>query len=159
MPLRPRTFFRIWTLAWLSASRTGLASIPQEVIIAIAVRHPREFRRDPLHEGVLLVRHPEDDPLAQNLGPLLCLSDQPLNLFVRRGDQGLGEPDTLLGQFAHGVEGLVPLLGLQAVDRQDDVINSFILPAHGLEVLLARGEHGLIALNVEAIQGSLSLMA
>ena len=58
-----------------------LGQIPQEVIIAIAVRHPREFHRDPLHEGVLLVRHPEDDPLAQFLGPLLCLSDQSSNLF------------------------------------------------------------------------------
>ena len=113
-----------------------LGRIPQEMIVAIAVRHPREFRRDSLHEGVLLVRDPEDDALAQFLGPLLRLSDQPSNLFGRRGEQRLGEPDTLLGQFAHDVEGLVPLLGLQAIDRQDDVIDSFVLPAHGFEVLL-----------------------
>ena len=49
--------------------------------------------------------------------------------------------------------GLVPFLGLKAVNGQDDVIDSFVLAAHGLEVLLAHGEHGLIALDVESDAG------
>jgi hypothetical protein len=49
--------------------------------------------------------------------------------------------------------GLVPFLGLKAVNGQDDVIDAFVLAAHSLEVLLARGEHGLIALDVESDAG------
>src|SRR5271166_6269392 len=54
-----------------------------EMVVAIAVWHLRKFCRDSRHEGVLLVRHPEDHALAQNLGPLLGLSDQALNLWGR----------------------------------------------------------------------------
>ena len=75
----------------------GLGHIPQEMIVAITVRHPREFRRDPLDEGILLVRDLEDDAFAQPLGPLLGLCNQPLNLLGRRGEQRLSEPNTLLG--------------------------------------------------------------
>jgi len=63
--------------------QNGLGGIPQELVVAIAVRHLRKFCRDSRHEGVLLVRHPEDHALAQNLGPLLGLSDQALNLWGR----------------------------------------------------------------------------
>src|SRR5208337_4620544 len=123
------------------------------MVVAIAVRHLRKYYRDSRHEGVLLVRDPEDHALAQNLGPLLGLSDQALNLWGRCREQRLSKPNTLLGQFAHDVEGLVPFLGLKAVNGQDDVIDSFVLAAHSLEVLLARGEHGLIALDVESDAG------
>lgn len=133
--------------------QNGLGGIPQEMVVAIAVRHLRKFCRDSRHEGVLLVRHPEDHALAQNLGPLLGLSDQALNLWGRCREQRLSKPNTLLGQFAHDVKGLVPFLGLKAVNGQDDVIDAFVLAAHSLEVLLARGEHGLIALDVESDAG------
>ena len=58
-----------------------LGSMPQEMVVAIAVRHYRKLSRDSRHEGVLLVGAPKRDALAQNLGPLLGLSDQALNLF------------------------------------------------------------------------------
>ena len=52
-----------------------------------------------------------------------------MNLWGRCREQQLGEPNTLLGQFAHDVEGLVPFLGLKAVNGQDDIIDSFVVTA------------------------------
>ena len=86
--------------------------------------------------------------LAQGFGPLLGLGDQPSDLVGRRGDQGLGEPHALLGQLPHDVEGLVPLLGLEAVDGEDDLLDRFVLPAEQLGVLLTRGEHDLVTSDV-----------
>ena len=40
------------------------------------------------------------------------------------------------------------LLGLQAVDREDDLIDRFVLAAQGFGVLLTCGEHDLVTLNV-----------
>src|ERR1700730_1536051 len=40
------------------------------------------------------------------------------------------------------------LLRLEAVDREDDFIGRFVLPAEGFGVLLTRGEHRLVTLNV-----------
>jgi hypothetical protein len=41
------------------------------VVVAVAVRHVGEFRRDPLDERILLIRHPKPHRRAQVLGPLL----------------------------------------------------------------------------------------
>ena len=98
-----------------------LGQVAEEMVVAVAMRHVGELRRDPRHERVLLVRDPEGHRLAQGLGPLLGLGDQASDLVGRRGEQRLGEPDPLAGQFPDDVEGLVPLLGLQAVDREDDL--------------------------------------
>jgi hypothetical protein len=90
-----------------------LGHIPQEMVVAVAMRHARELRRDPGHEGVLPVRDPEHHGLAQRLGPLLGPGNQPLHLGGRRGDQGFGEPDAFPGQFPDDVKGLVRMaLGL-----------------------------------------------
>ena len=96
----------------------GLGQVAEEVVVAVAVRHVGEFRRDPRDERVLLVRHPEPHRLAQGLGPLLGLGDQASDLVRGGGEQRLGEPDPLPGQLPHDVEGLVPLLGLEAVDAR-----------------------------------------
>ena len=42
----------------------------------------------------------------------------------------------------------MPLLGLEAVDREDDLIGPLIMLAEPLGVLLACGEHGLVAADV-----------
>ena len=128
----------------------GLGHIAEEMVVAVAMRHAGEFRRDPRHERVLLVRDPEANRLVQGRGPLLGLGDQPLDLIVRCGDQSLGEPHALLGQFPHDIESLVSLLGLQAVDREDDLIDRFVLPPQGFGVLLTCGEHDLVTTNVLA---------
>src|SRR5512135_1825741 len=115
---------------------------------AIAMGYAREFGRDPRDERVLLVRDPERDGLVQEAGPLLRVRDQPSDLVGGRGEQCLGEPDALAGQLADDVERLMSLLGLQAVDREDDRIGPLIVPTQGFGVLLTRREHRLIALNV-----------
>jgi hypothetical protein len=53
----------------------GLGDIPQEMVVAVAIRHIRKFRRDSRHRGVLLVRHPKHDQFAQGFGPLPGLGD------------------------------------------------------------------------------------
>ena len=40
------------------------------------------------------------------------------------------------------------LLRLEAVNREDDLIDRFVLPAEGFGVLLTCGEHHLVTLNV-----------
>ena len=70
----------------------GLGHVAEEVVLAVAVRHAGKLRRDPRHERVLPVRQPERHRLAQRLGPLLGLGDQPPHFVGRRGDQRLGEP-------------------------------------------------------------------
>ena len=112
------------------------------------MRHTRKFRRDPRHECVLLVRHPKHDRFVQGFGPLLGLGDQSSDLVGLPGNQSLGEPDLLLGQFPHDVESLVSLLGLQAVDGENQLVDRFVLPSQNLGVLLAGGEHDLIAMDV-----------
>jgi hypothetical protein len=54
----------------------GLGQIAEEVVVAVAVRHIGEFRRDPLHERVLLIRYPKPHRRTQGLGPLFGLLDQ-----------------------------------------------------------------------------------
>ena len=125
-----------------------LGDIPQEMIVAIAMRHAWEFHSDRGYEGILLVRNPEANRLAQRDGPLPGLGHQPLDLIGRRGDQGLSEPHALLGQFPHDVEGLVPFLRLQTIDREDDLTNGFVVLSQGCGILLTCGEHGLVTLNV-----------
>ena len=138
----------------------GLGQVAEEVVVAVAVRHVGELRRDPRHERVLLVRHPERHRLAQGFGPLLGLGDQASDLVRGGGEQRLGEPDPLPGQLPDDVEGLVPLLGLEAVDREDDLADRLVVPAQGLGVLLPRGEHDLVASDVlRRWQSSESLMA
>jgi hypothetical protein len=58
------------------------------------------------------------------------------------------EPDPLLGQLPDDVEGLVPLLGLEAVDREDELGDRSVVPPQGLGVLLPCGEHHLIMVDV-----------
>ncbi len=101
--------------------RDRLGQVAEEVVVAVAMGHVGELRRDPRHEGVLLVGHPQGHRLVQRLGPLPGLGDQAPDLVGRSGDQGLGEPDPLLRQLPDDVEGLVSLLGLEAVDREDDL--------------------------------------
>lgn len=73
----------------------GFGQVAQEVVLAVAVRYVGELGRDAAEEGVLLVRHPQLDGLAQLLGPFLGLADQTPHLVGRTGEHGLGEPDTL----------------------------------------------------------------
>jgi hypothetical protein len=54
----------------------------------------------------------------------------------------------LLGQFPHDVEGLVSLLGLEAINREDDLLDRIVLPPQPLGVLLPRGEHHLVMPDV-----------
>ena len=44
----------------------------------------------------------------------------------------------------------MPLLRLEAVDREDDLSDRFVLPAEAFGVLLTCGEHHLVTLNVIA---------
>ena len=107
----------------------GLGQIAEKVVVTVAVRHVGEFRRDPLDERILLIRHPKPHRRAQGLGPLLGLLDQASDLVLRCRDQWLGEPHALLGQLPHDVEGLVSLLGLEAVDAEDDLRPGFVVLA------------------------------
>ena len=107
----------------------GLGQIAEEVVVAVAVRHVGEFRRDPLDERILLIRHPKPHRHAQGFGPLPGLGDQASDLVLGRGEQRLSEPDALLGQLADDVERLVSLLGLEAVDAEDDLRRGFVLSA------------------------------
>ena len=125
-----------------------LGQVAEEMVAAIAVRHPGKFPGDPGHECVLLVRDPEGDRLAQFLRPSLGLGDQPSDFDGGGREQRLGEPDTSPGQFADDVEGLVPLLGLEAVDREDDPIDPMTVLPQVLRVLPACREHRLIAADV-----------
>jgi site-specific DNA recombinase len=117
------------------------------VILAVAMRHVGEFRRDPGHERVLPVRQPQDHGQAQGLGPVLGLEDQASHLVGRGRDQRLGEPDPLPGQLADDVEGLVALLGLEAVDREDDLGGRGVFPPQDVGVLLTRRDDDLIEPN------------
>ena len=127
-----------------------LGHIAEEMVGAVAMRHVREFRHDPRDERVLTIGQPKSHRLAQGFGPLFGLLDQSSHLIRRCGDQRFSEPHTLLGQLPHGVEGLVSLLRLEAVDREDDLRDRFLLPPQGLGVLLTRTEHGLVVANVVA---------
>src|SRR5207248_1021684 len=97
------------------------------MVRAVAMRHIGEFRGDPRHERILPVREPEGHGLAQGLGPLLGLRDQAAHLVRRGRDQRFGEPGAFLGQLADDVERLVALLGLEAIDREDDLVDRSIL--------------------------------
>ena len=59
-----------------------------------------------------------------------------------------GPPDPFAGQFPHDVEGLVSLLRLQAIDRQDDLLDGMVVQSQGLGVLLTGREHRLVSLDV-----------
>ena len=126
----------------------GLGQVAEEMVGAVAMRHVGEFRGDPRHEGVLLVRDPKRDRLAEGGGPSFGLLDQSSDFVGRRGEQRFGEPDALACQFANDVERLVSFFGLQAVDREDDRIDPMIVLTQGLGVLLTRREHRLIASDV-----------
>src|SRR4029077_17115334 len=66
-------------------------------------------------------------------------------------------PHALLAQLPHNVEGLVSLFGLEAVDRENDLRNGFVLSAERLSVLLLGCEHDLVTSDVllESIFGEL----
>ena len=138
----------------------GLGQVAEEVVVAVAMGHVGELRRDPCDERVLLVRHPQPHRRAQGLGPLLGLRDQASDLVLRGREQRLGEPHPLPGQLPHDVEGLVPLLGLEAVDAEDDLRRGFVVSPQGLGVLLPCREHGLVTSDVlvDGIVGELDLV-
>src|SRR3954470_1268981 len=73
--------------------------------------------------------------------------DQASHLVRRGRDQRLGEPDAFLGQLADDVERLVTLLGLEAIDREDDLGDRRVLLSQDFGVLLTRREDDLIKLN------------
>ena len=125
-----------------------LGHIAEEMVVAVAMGHVGEFRRDAGDEGVLPVGDPEGHGGAQRLGPLLGPGDQPPDLVGGGREQRLGEPHPLPGQFPDDVEGLVALLRLEAVDRQDDRVDRFVLPPQHLGVLLPRREHDLVMPDV-----------
>ena len=125
-----------------------LGQVAEEVVGAVPMRDAGELRGDPGHEGVLLVRHPELHRLAKLLGPLPGLGDQAADLRGGGREQRLGEPDPLAGQLPHDVQRLVALLGLEAIDREDQVIDRVVLLAEPLGVLLAGGEHRLVTTKV-----------
>src|SRR3974377_2199968 len=62
----------------------GLSHVADEMVVAVTMRYRGEFRGDPLHESVLLVRQPEYHGLTNRFGPLLSLGDQPPYLVLRR---------------------------------------------------------------------------
>ena len=126
----------------------GLGHIAEEVVVAVAVRHVGEFRSDPFDERLLLIRDPEPHGRTQGFGPLLALRDQASDLALGGREQRLGEPDALPGQLAHDVERLVSLLGLEAVDGEDDLRPGSVFPAERLGVLLPRREHDLVTTDV-----------
>jgi hypothetical protein len=113
------------------------------------VGHAFELRADGLDEGVLLVGDPQPHRLAQSGGHLAGADQQAAHFVGATGQQGLSEPDAAGGQFADGIEGLVALLGLQAVDAQPQGADVAVGQAQQVGVLLAGGEHGLVAAQVE----------
>jgi site-specific DNA recombinase len=118
------------------------------VVVAVAVRHLGEFRRDRLDERLLLIRHPEPHGPAQGFGPDFGLLDQATDLVLGGREQRLSEPHTLPGQLPHDVERLVSLLGLEAVDAENDLRRGFVFSAEQLGVLLAGREHDLVTPDV-----------
>jgi len=69
-----------------------LGHIPQEVVRTIAVWHPWKLRRDPAHERVLFVRHPEPHRFAQPFGLHAGLDQQLLDLGRRTAGLGRLRP-------------------------------------------------------------------
>jgi hypothetical protein len=108
------------------------------------MRHIRKFRGDSGHKRILPVRQPKDYCLAQGLGPLFSLDDQASHLVGRGRDQGFGEPDASLGQLADDVERLVTFLGLESIDRENDLGDRGVLLPQDFGVLLTRSEDDLI---------------
>ena len=125
-----------------------LGQIPQEVVVAVAVRHAREFRGNAGHEGVLLVRDPAAHRQAQAVDPGPRPREQPLHLSGGAGQQRLREPHTLVRQLTHHVQRLMPLLRLQAIDGQDQPLRPPIGMGHFARILLPGGEHQLVTSDV-----------
>jgi len=95
-----------------------------------------------------LIGHPQGDRLAELLCPVLGLGDEAADLVGAAGQEGLGEPHALVAEFADDVEGLVALLGLEAVDGQDQVIDVAVSLGEGGGVLVPSGNHAAVALQV-----------
>ena len=108
-----------------------LGHIAQEMVVAVAMRHARKFRRDPRHEASCLSDNHRPTGLPKDAAHSLALAIKRAPRPPSRRSR-FGEPHALLGQFPHDVESLVSLLGLQAVDRQNDLIDRFVLPTQGL---------------------------
>ena len=111
--------------------------------------HAGELPADALDEGVLFVRKPQPHGLAQRLGHLTRASQQLADLGGVTGQQRLGEPNAAGVEFADGVEGLVALLRLKAVDAQPERGDVAVSQAQQFGVLLTCGQHGLVAAQVE----------
>ena len=75
----------------------GFGEVAEKMIVAVAMRHVSKLYRDPLHERVLLIRHPKPHRRAQGLGPLLGLLDQASHLVLGGREQRFREPHPLLG--------------------------------------------------------------
>jgi hypothetical protein len=113
----------------------GRGPIAEEVVVAVAVRHVGEFRRDPRDECILLIRHPKRHRRAQGLSPLLGLRDQASDLVLGCREQRRSEPHALPGQLPHDGEGLVSRLGLEAVDAEDDLRHGFVVFVRGRDMV------------------------
>src|SRR3954452_15491061 len=144
---KPRAFFRIRTLAWLSASRTGLARSRRKWLPQWRWGASGNSAAIPLTNASCLSETQSFTALPNDWTHSLAVAINRQHFVVRRGDQGLREPDALPGQFPHDIQGLVALLGLQTVDREDDLIGVLVELPQVLGVLLTSGDHGLVAMR------------
>jgi hypothetical protein len=124
--------------------KNGLRQVAKKVVLAIPVRHPAKFRGNALEKGVLLVRNPKHDVQTERSGQVFGADKQFPDFGRRARQQGVGKPDAVAGYFADNVERLMPLLRLQAVDRQHDFARVAIHVLQDLRILMPRGDHVLV---------------
>ncbi len=125
--------FREAFAKWLNS----LPKIAQASVAAVDDKASKQGR-DPRRECVLSVGQPKGHRLAHGFGPGFGLHDRSSEFVGRRRDRRLGEPPPLPRQFPDDVEGLAPLLRLEAVDREDDLVNRFALPRRASGNVTAR---------------------
>jgi hypothetical protein len=136
-----RTHFRLRRAVQVE---NWLGQVAKEVVLAIPVRHPAKFRGNALEEGVLLVRNPKHGVQTRRSGQVFGADKQFPDFGRRARQQGFGKPDAVAGYFADHVERLMPLLRLQAVDREDHLAPRTIGPFHFPQVLMPGGNHVLV---------------
>ena len=110
--------------------------------------YPWELRRDPADERILFIQHPEPHRFAEPLRPAPRLRQQLLDLCRRTGQEGLGKPNPFALQFAHDIERFVAFLRLESIDAQDHGIHVGIRGRELIGIVLASGQHLLVAMDV-----------